>query len=108
MACLHRPVLLGPVDKGLPNSFFSPFQRAFDPLQASSDSTLGVMLLLVLDVLHNPREILRSEALDEKTPNVRVPSEFDTEVNPMPFASCDPVSFDSTPISDIDLSIKVK
>ena len=29
--CLPRPVLLGPVDKAPPNSFFSPFQRAFDP-----------------------------------------------------------------------------
>ena len=29
--CLPRPVLLGPLDKAPPNSFFSPFQRAFDP-----------------------------------------------------------------------------
>ena len=31
--CFPRPALLGPLDKAPPNSSFSPFQRAFDPLR---------------------------------------------------------------------------
>ena len=83
--CLPRPVLLGPVDKAPPNSFFSPFQRAFDPLrppagprqrQETNKSARKTAVLPRLFPLGNPSpkfKPLKTKALDDdinaKRPN---------------------------------------